>query len=180
MPPFEAVVAAHGTVVLRVCRALVGVQDADDVWQETFLAALRAYPESGGIRNREAWLVTIARNKSMDHHRRAGRLPVPSGDPQAPLAVAWTATAGAVAAAAGGDDVVRALEAGEDAAMVWSAVALLPEKQRLAVVYHHLAGLRHAEVAGLLGNSEAAARRAAADGLKALRVQLLGREREQP
>ena len=44
-PPFEAVVANHGARVLRVCRAVVGPADADDAWSETFLAALRAYPD---------------------------------------------------------------------------------------------------------------------------------------
>lgn len=160
LPPFEVLVSAHGAAVLRVCRALVGVSDADDVWQETFLAALRAYPSTGNVRNMEAWLVTIARNKAMDHHRRTVRIPEAvenTGD--GPMG--------------GGDDVVRAVEAGETAAAVWAALAKVPPMQREAVVYHHLAGLRFAEVAKILGNSESAARRASADGMKALSA-LLG------
>ncbi|MGO4383110.1 RNA polymerase sigma factor [Specibacter sp. RAF43] len=170
LPPFEVVVTTHGPAVLRVCRALVGMQDADDVWQETFLAALRAYEPSGGIGNLEAWLVTIARNKAMDHHRRSARLPVPAG-----FAGDRDAFGPHGAGEAGGaDDVVGAVEAGEDAALVWGALGGLPPKQREAVVYRHLAGLSYAAVAGLLGNSEAAARRAAADGMKALRARLAG------
>jgi DNA-directed RNA polymerase specialized sigma24 family protein len=46
----------------------------------------------------------------------------------------------------------------------------LPFKQRAAVTYHHVAGLPYAEIAGILGQTEAAARRAAADGIKALRA----------
>lgn len=42
MQPFEAIVAEHGPVVMRVCRALLGPVEADDAWSETFLAALRA------------------------------------------------------------------------------------------------------------------------------------------
>ncbi len=42
--PFEAVVAKHGAMVLRVCRAVLGPGDADDAWSETFLSALKAYP----------------------------------------------------------------------------------------------------------------------------------------
>lgn len=160
LPPFEVLVSVHGTAVLRVCRALVGVGDADDVWQETFLAALRAYPSMGKVRNLEAWLVTIARNKAMDHLRRTSHVPQP---------VEHTADNGLDA----GDVVVRSLEAGEIATAVWAALATLPRMQREAVVYHHLAGLRFAEVAGILGNSEAAARRASADGIKALSA-LLG------
>ncbi len=162
LPPFAVLVSSHGAAVLRVCRALVGVVDADDVWQETFLAALRTYPTSGSIRNREAWLVTIARNKAIDHRRRGVHVPEPVeniGD--GPLG--------------GGDDVVHAVEAGETADAVWAALAKLPRLQREAVIYHHLAGLRYAEVAGILGNSEAAARRAASDGMSALRT-LLGVE----
>jgi DNA-directed RNA polymerase specialized sigma24 family protein len=45
----------------------------------------------------------------------------------------------------------------------------LPDKQRLAVAYHHIAGLPFAEIADLLGNSPDAARRASADGIKTLR-----------
>ena len=44
LPPFESVVAEHGAIVLRVCLAVLGPDDAEDAWSETFLAALRAYP----------------------------------------------------------------------------------------------------------------------------------------
>ncbi|MEO6531831.1 MAG: sigma factor-like helix-turn-helix DNA-binding protein, partial [Specibacter sp.] len=44
--------------------------------------------------------------------------------------------------------------------------------QREAVVFHHLAGLPYLDVAQLLGNSPEAARRAASDGMKTLRVAL--------
>jgi DNA-directed RNA polymerase specialized sigma24 family protein len=54
-------------------------------------------------------------------------------------------------------------------------VAELPPKQRAAVAYHYLAGMPYAQVAELLGGTEAAARRAAADGIAKLRT-TLGRE----
>ncbi|MFC8303917.1 RNA polymerase sigma factor [Specibacter sp. NPDC057265] len=164
VPPFEALVAAHGSTVLRVCRALVGPVDADDLWQETFLAALRVYPGTVPVKNWQAWLVAIARNKCVDHHRRAAGVPQPTGQ------VAQEPPAGP-------DGVGRALEAAETARRLWAALARLPKMQREAVVYHHIAGLRYAEAAALLGNSEVAARRAAADGMKALRL-LLAREEE--
>lgn len=181
LPPFEALVSAHGAAVLRVCRALVGVVDADDVWQETFLAALRVYPSSGGIRNREAWLITIARNKAIDHHRKASRLPTPL----APVPLDGTPSGDGDCHSGGerqngGDVVVRSVEASEAAAEVWAALAALPPMQREAVVYHHLAGLRYVLVAELLGNSEAAARRAAADGMKTLRTLLAPAETPAP
>ena len=64
--PFETVVASHGAVVLRVCRAVLGPVDADDAWSETFLSAMKAYPELPADANLEAWLVTIAHRKAID------------------------------------------------------------------------------------------------------------------
>ncbi len=78
--PFEAVVAEHGATVLRVCRAILGPADADDAWSETFLAALRAYPDLPSDANVEAWLVTIAHRKAIDVTRAAARRAVPVGD----------------------------------------------------------------------------------------------------
>ena len=151
MEPFEKVVAEHGPVVLRVCRALLGPVDADDAWSETFLAALAAYPDLRPGSNVKGWLVTIAHRKAIDQLRRTTRAPRPSADlpdrasaePPAPF-----------------DEPLRA-----------ALVALAP-KQRGAVVLHHLAGLPYAEVGTLLDTSEAAARRSAADGIRNLRVLL--------
>lgn len=52
---------------------------------------------------------------------------------------------------------------------VWAAVAALPERQHLAIAYHYLGGLPHAETADIIGGSAAAVRRAAAEGMKSLR-----------
>jgi RNA polymerase sigma factor (sigma-70 family) len=147
-PPFETVVAQHGATVLRVCRALLGTADADDAWSETFLASMRAYPDLPANANVEAWLVTIAHRKAIDVLRAAGRRAIPTSQvPEAP--------------------VPHAPE-GPDPDLV-DAVARLPARQRQAVAYHYLAGLPHAEVAAIVGSSTDAARRAAADGIAALR-----------
>ena len=52
------------------------------------------------------------------------------------------------------------------------AVAELPDKQRLAVSLHYLAGLPYALVAEEIGGTPAAARRAAADGIARLRTRI--------
>ena len=149
MRPFEEVVAQHGPTVLRVCRAVVGPIDAEDAWSETFLSALRAYPQLPADANVEAWLVTIAHRRAVDVGRARSRRPAP------------TASMPDLASP-------RADPAGRDPDL-WDALARLPTKQRQAVAYHHIAGLPFAEIAGLLGNSPDAARRAAADGIKTLR-----------
>ncbi|VEG54176.1 ECF subfamily RNA polymerase sigma-24 factor [Mycolicibacterium aurum] len=150
MRPFEEVVARHGATVLRVCRAVVGPVDAEDAWSETFLSALRAYPDLPEDANVEAWLVTIAHRRAVDLGRARSRRAVPTD------ALPERADA-------------RADPADRDPDL-WEAVQRLPDKQRHAVAYHHLAGLPFTEIAVILGNSPAAARRAAADGIKTLRT----------
>ena len=58
-------------------RGAVGRGDAEDCFQETFLAALRAYPKLRDGGNLRGWLLTIAHRKAIDHHRARGRRPVP-------------------------------------------------------------------------------------------------------
>jgi RNA polymerase sigma factor (sigma-70 family) len=143
--PFEKIVEEHGGTVLRVCRVTLGIHDAEDAWSETFLAAMRAYPDLPDDANPEAWLVTIAHRKAIDVLRARKRRPAPVGEmPEVP-------------------------SEGEQDDDLWQAVAALPDKQRQAVAYHYVAGLAYAEIAGILGGTTDAARRAAADGIKNLR-----------
>lgn len=152
LPPFDLVVAEHGDVVLRVCRAVLGPHDADDAWSETFLAALRAYPDLRPDSDVRAWLVTIAHRKAIDVTRATGRRADPVGD------------APDRADPAPGPDSAADVDTA-----LWAALAGLAPKQRRAVAYHHVAGLPHAEVARILDCSPAAARRSAADGIARLR-----------
>jgi RNA polymerase sigma factor (sigma-70 family) len=147
--PFEAVVTQHGATVLRVCRAVLGSADADDAWSETFLSAMKAYPDLPADANVEAWLVTIAHRKAIDVTRAAARRAIP---------VAETPDTVAADGPASGLDGDLA-----------GAVAGLPAKQKQAVAYHYLAGLPYAEVADIVGGSADAVRRAAADGIATLR-----------
>ena len=72
--PFEQAVATHGETVLRVCRAVLGPgSDADGAWSETFLAALKAWPELDENTNVEAWLVRVAHSKAIDITRQLSR-----------------------------------------------------------------------------------------------------------
>jgi RNA polymerase sigma factor (sigma-70 family) len=152
--PFEKVVARHAETVLRVCRVLLGVHDAEDAWSETFLAALRAYPDLPDTANTEAWLVTIAHRKAIDVLRARKRQPAPVEEvPEAPTALGVP---------------------GDQDTDLWQAVAALPDKQRQAVAYHYVAGLPYAEIAVILGGTTDAARRAAADGIKNLRKNYQG------
>jgi RNA polymerase sigma factor (sigma-70 family) len=148
LPPFDAVVVEHGRVVLRVCRALLPEHDAEDATGDAFLAALEAYPRLRADSDVRAWLVTIAHRKALDILRRRARHAVPVSD------------------------VPERVGTGEPAMAdegLWSVVRTLPDKQRQAVAYRYVADLSYGEVANVMGISEAAARRNAADGINALR-----------
>jgi len=145
-------VTEYGQVVLRVCRALLPIHDAEDAAADAFLAALEAYPRLRPDSDLKAWLVTIAHRKAVDILRRRSRHAVPVPELPEP-------SRGAASAA----------EPAMPDEQLWIAVRDLPSKQRHAVAYHYVADLAHTDVAAIMGTSEAAARRNAADGIRALR-----------
>ena len=149
LPPFQALIDDHAETIHRFLVALVGRGEAEDCFQETFLAALRAYPRVRPGSNVRAWLFTVARSKAMDAHRRARRAPVPVGDPPE---------------TAGSDGIAEPLD-GE----LWSVVGALPEKQRAAVVLRFTCDLSHREIGRVLDCSDEAARRNVHEGIKRLR-----------
>jgi RNA polymerase sigma factor (sigma-70 family) len=149
-PTFEAIVSMHGPTVLRVCRAVVGAAEADDAWSETFLSAMRSYPDLPADANIEAWLVTIAHRKAIDAIRKTARRPVPMATPPDAVTIVDH----------------HQFDPGSELA---GALQHLPPKQRQAVAYHYLGGLPYAEVAAIIGGNTNAARRAAADAIASLR-----------
>ena len=153
--PFQAFLDEHRTPVLAYLRAMVGPSDADDCFQETFMAALRSYETLDGA-NPRAWIMTIARNKAIDHHRATGRRPLPKGDDL--------------------PDVAAPARAEHDPEL-WSAVAELPDRQREAVGLRFAADLRYREIAGAMDTTEEAARRSVHEGLKKLRETVTKEER---
>ncbi len=151
--PFQSFLDEHRQPVLSFLRAMVGPHDAEDCFQETFMAALRAYDRMDG-RHPRAWVMTIARRKAIDHHRARARRPEPRDElPEI-----------------GVTDVAPDRE-------VWAAVATLANGQRAAVALRYAADLPYREIGTALDCSEEAARRRVADGLKALREII---DREEP
>src|SRR3954470_6986586 len=81
LPPFQAFLDDHLEPVGAFLRGMVGPNDAEDCLQDTFLAALRAYPRAEA-RNLRAWIFTIARRKAIDHHRSRSRAAKPGAEPE--------------------------------------------------------------------------------------------------
>ena len=77
LPPFQALLDEHRADVYRFCAASAGPGEADDCFQETWIAALRAYPKLRRGDNLRAWLFRIAQNKAIDLHRSRSRRAVP-------------------------------------------------------------------------------------------------------
>jgi RNA polymerase sigma factor (sigma-70 family) len=151
LPPFQSLLDAHGRDVHRFLIASVGPIDADDCYQETWLAALRSYPDLRDASNLRSWLLTIAHRKVIDHARSRARRPVPVPE--------------AHAGAADGPPPTGLTLDGE----VWSNVAKLPDKQRTALTLRYVADAAYAEIASVMETSEEAARRNVHEGLKRLR-----------
>jgi len=149
LPPFQNLLDEHAADVMGVLRGAVGRSEAEDCFQETFLAALRAYPKLGDASNLRGWLLTIAHRKAIDHHRANGRRPLPVAE---------------VAEVAVTDP--------EPDDGIWAAVGVLPPKQRAAVALRYACDLPHAEIAAALGCSPEAARRSLHEGIKRLRKEL--------
>jgi len=157
LPPFQRFLDAHAPDVLRYLVASVGRHDADDAFQETFLAALRAYPRLRPDSNLRGWVLTIAHSKAIDVHRARGRNPVPVAEIHEGARPTHPPPHHPPDSGAGDH---------------WERVRALPPRQREVLTLRYAADLSHAEIATALGCTEEAARRAAADGLKNLRKEL--------
>lgn len=147
LPPFQLFLETYRQAVYRFLVGLVGPRDADDCFQETFLAALRAYPSLRDSSNLRAWILTIAHRKAMDEHRARRRRPSPVAEvPDR--------------AAGNGAEVDPAL---------WAAVGALPEGQRAAVLLRYAEDLPYRDIGRIVDCTEAAARQRVREGLRRLR-----------
>jgi RNA polymerase sigma-70 factor (ECF subfamily) len=149
IPPFERFYETHKGEVLAFLRRRAGRDRADDLFQETFLRALRAYERLEHAEHLRAWVLTIAANAVIDAARRER----PTTD--------------------------LALEpAREDERPAFEELAPmtddLPPKERAAVVLRYGYDLAYDAIGAALGSNEEAARQAASAGVRRLR-----REKEQ-
>jgi RNA polymerase sigma factor (sigma-70 family) len=144
IPPFERFYEIHSGEVLAFLRRRAGRERADDLFQETFLRALRAYGRLEHGEHLRAWVFTIAANAVVDAARRER--------PTAELAVELTT-----------EDARPPLE--ELAPLTDD----LPPKERAAVVLRYGYDLDYDTIGAAFGSNEQAARQAASAGVRRLR-----------
>jgi len=144
IPPFETFYEEHKDPVFAHLRRLLG-QGAEDAFQETFLRALRGYPELRNGRHLRAWVFTIATRVAIDETRR-----------RRPMASPW------LHELAVEDGLPPHAELGH-------LTDNLPPKERAAVVLRYGFDLPYDEIAAALGSSEDAARQATSSGVRRLR-----------
>jgi RNA polymerase sigma-70 factor (TIGR02960 family) len=152
---------------LHCYRILGSVQDAEDMLQETLLAAWRGLGQYEGRAALRTWLYRIATNRCLNALRASSRRPRPE-PPEPPFEPPTPTRRGepvwlqpypdilldAVPDAAVGPDAVY--EAKESIALAFVvAVQHLPPRQRAVLLLRDALGFRSPEVAGLLDTSEA-------------------------
>src|SRR4051812_39128366 len=176
---FEVLVSRYQHRLLGVMIHLVGrVEEAEDLTQEVFL---RIYRARKGYRPRakfSTWLFTIANNLALNHLRSKGRNPTVALGAGAG-AGGGTSTSGALPSRTAEERVpgregtpsahLRKVELSD---VVRDALDLLGEDQKLAVLLNKFEDMSYAEIAEVMGRSEAAVKSLLARARNHLREQL--------
>jgi RNA polymerase sigma-70 factor (ECF subfamily) len=177
---------------LHCYRILGSVQDAEDLLQETLLAAWRGLDAFAGRASLRAWLYRIATNRCLnalrDRDRRPRELAPPPEPPPAPpeptrrAEPIWLEPYPDVLLEGLADlsaEPASRYEAREAVALAFAAgLQHLPPRQRAVLVLRDVLGFRAAEVAGMLDSTEASVNSALHRARSALETLLPAGERE--
>jgi RNA polymerase sigma-70 factor (ECF subfamily) len=148
LPPFWSLVEEHGDELLVHARRLAGEQHAEDVLQEAFLRALRAYPRLQHARHLRAWLYRITTTTAFDLHRSRKREVVTDDPPLVPVEDEYD------------DGGFEAL------------IAPLPEAARTALILRFVEDLDYDAIGAALDCSPVAARQRVSTAVRSLRERL--------
>lgn len=161
--PFESLLETHhGEIYRYLLRLTARRSDADDLSQETFLRAYRAYAGLAADANVRAWLFTIATNLARNHFRAEKR-----------RRTAHAAVERARSAVDGAEPEGEALF-NEARRLVDAGVDGLPFKQRMAFVLRKIHDLDYDSIGESLGCSPDTARAHVFQALRKIRRSLDG------
>jgi len=153
---FAALLDEYGSAVLSLLRRLTGNRhDADDLFQETAVRVWQRLGDRPDLRNRRAWIMTIAYHIFVDNRARRR---VPNCDADRIQGHEHSPAARA--------------EIAEDACRVNAAVAGLPVSVREVVVLHYNGGLTLRETALAMGINQGTVRSRLNTALRELRRRL--------
>jgi RNA polymerase sigma-70 factor (ECF subfamily) len=141
---FNQLVTRHERSVLNLCWRMLGtLPEAEDASQDTFIKAwTNAKSFKGGAVR--PWLLRIATNTCYDVLRSKGRKPTGSLDAlEFESEPGWSTQSDPV-------DPVRFAETGDLSRMLETALAQIPDEQRLAVTLCDIQGLQLAEAAEVM------------------------------
>jgi RNA polymerase sigma-70 factor (ECF subfamily) len=174
---FEVLVERYQHRLVGVLVHLIGrVEEAEDLTQDVFL---RVYRARKGYRPRakfSTWLFTIANNLASNHLRSKGRSPIAPGVGIAPEGGSTTgaqalrpATERALSREGTPSAQMRQVELSD---VVREAMEILGEDQKVAVLLNKFEDMSYAEIAEVMGRSEAAVKSLLARARNHLREQL--------
>src|SRR5206468_8124030 len=130
---FEALVSRYHARLLAFCRHMLGSkEDAEDVLQEVFAAAYNAMLGDDRDINVRPWLYRIARNRSLNHLRRAQAIGVDSMD---------------VHLSDNGQTTADRVHKREEFRLLLADVRELPETQRTALLLREIDALSYEQIA---------------------------------
>lgn len=159
-PPFVTLIDTHQRAVYRyLVRCTGNEDDAQDLFQETFLRAHRAYAAFSGDTGHRAWLFRIATNLAKNHvrgRRRRNNVFVSGCEPAPPARQPVTPE--------------HLLHSRQTARVLQGLLDRLSFRQRTAVIQRQIEGLAYCEIAGNLNCSEQTARAHVYQGLRKLRA----------
>jgi RNA polymerase sigma-70 factor (ECF subfamily) len=163
-PAFEELVRRTAAMVHARLYLETGDRDrAEDLTQDTFLAALRGIRSLDDPERFRGWLLRVAANTAADAARRSGRRK--RSAPEADAAALETVADGRPAPAEQADLAERR-------SRVLAALRAMPEEYRLPLTLRHIAGADHAAIARQLGLTDGALRGLLHRGMKRLREEL--------
>jgi RNA polymerase sigma-70 factor (TIGR02960 family) len=184
----ELIEPYRGELQLHCYRILGSVQDAEDLLQETLLAAWRGLERFAGRSSLRAWLYRIATNRCLNALRRKGRRPrevAAIAEPPRPTHRSepiWLepypdALLETVADTSPGPEARYQFKEAVGLAFV-SGLQHLPPRQRVVLVLRDVLGFRGAEVADMLETSEAGVKGALQRARATLETRLPAPDRE--
>lgn len=148
---FESFYRREQPAVVGLAYVLSGSRAAaDDLAQDAFLAAYRAWDRVGGYDKPEAWVRAVVAKRSASLWRRRTR------EAKAFLRAALHLERAAFPAI------------DPDSEVVWAAVRRLPRRQAQAIALHYLGELKVEEIAHILGCSESSVKTHLARGRERL------------